>query len=142
VHIHVERAAMDDVQAMWAIAEQAGDNPDMRAILMDNVDKRNVYVAKTGFTIVGLATRENTFFGYPYIATLHTDPDYQNHAVAALLIEYLVKTNPADRLFASAAASDETRKYMYSKLGFQRSGMVYHVNPTSESEIIFVRLLT
>ncbi len=140
--IHVERAAMDDVEAIWAIVERAVGHADMRMKIMENVDKRNVYVAKSGFTVVGFAMRENNFFDFPYISGLYVTPEYEDHAVGAMLVDYMIKTNPADRLFTSAPASDEITKYMFEKLGFRRSGMVYHVNDKNESEIIFVKLLT
>lgn len=142
--IHVERASMDDLPDIWAINEAVYAHGDdhARARLLDAVEKRSAYVAKEGFSVLGYAVREATFFGFPLLADICTHPNYRRQGVARALVAYLEKTNPADRLFASVPASNEVAKHMLQNLNYRRSGMIYNLNPAGETTIIFVHILT
>ncbi len=133
---------MDDLPHIWEISEVVYMHGDDRARLLDAVEKRSAYVAKEGFTVLGYAVREATFFGFPLLADICTHPNYRRQGVARALIAYLEKTNPADRLFASVPASNEVAKYMLQNLNYRRSGMIYNLNPAGETTIIFVHILT
>ncbi len=124
---HIERASMEDLPAVWAIDKQHTGDESGRAVLLAASEARALFVAKRGFTVLGYATREPTFFGYPYIARLAVDAEHDQAAVAGALLDYLEKTNPADRLFASVPVVDTDRQALWTGLGFVPSGRVENV---------------
>lgn len=140
--IHVERASLDEMPAIWEIDMQITGTDANRAALMDAVQERRVVVAKQGFNVRGFAVRHQDFFGYPLLARLATHPEHRQQGVARALLTYIEKTTPEDRLFTSAGASNTVAEQVLRAFGFRRSGIVYNVNENDDAEIIFVKMLT
>jgi len=141
MHVHVERATMEDMPLVWAIAAQQSDDQATRTQLLAASEARTLFIAKRGFNVLGYAVRELTFFGYPYLSALAADMAEDKQAVAGALLAYLEKTNPADRLFASARATDRDQQAWLTGFGFVRSGEVQHVNPDGETVYIYMKWL-
>ncbi|MEL6150555.1 MAG: GNAT family N-acetyltransferase [Chloroflexota bacterium] len=140
--MHVERASFEDLRDIWLVDEQVRGHTNRRRQLMDAVERKQCMVAKQGFTVLGYAVRDNTFFGYPFIAMLLVHPAHRDKHVTEKLLDYIEMTTPEDRLFTSVAENDTDDSTTYEALGFQRSGEVYNVDEDGITRIIYMKRLT
>lgn len=139
--MHVERASLEDLRDIWLVDEQVIGHTERRRRLMDAVEKRNCLVAKEGFTVVGYAVREYTFFGYPFIAMMLVHPDYRDKNVIQKVMAYIEMTTPEDRIFTAIPENNTVDAATYEALGFERSGEVYNVDENGITRIIYMKRL-
>jgi ribosomal protein S18 acetylase RimI-like enzyme len=139
--MHVERATLEDLRDIWLVDENVRGHSDRRRRLMEAVEKKHCLVAKEGFTVVGYAVREPTFFGYPFIAMMIVHPGYRGKGVIEEILEYIEMTTPEDRIFTSVEQTDDMEQQTYESFGFERSGEVYNVSKDDTAYIIYIKRL-
>ena len=88
---------------------------------------------------VGYGVLDGSFYGNGFVSMLFTDPPHRRSGVATLLMRHLESISPTPKLFTSTNESNLPMQSLLAKLGYERSGVIYNLDP-GDPELVYVRL--
>jgi len=136
----VRPARRDDLNAICSTDPDAGPDSQRRERIARGIDGGEISVAESDGRIVGYALLVWSFFARPFIELVVIDPACRGHGVGPLLIRSVEAGCSADRLFTSTNESNAHMRHVLEKLGYERSGVVHHLDP-GDPELVYSKAL-
>lgn len=136
----IERATEDDL--VGVIAVDAAHMGTPRAdFLTETVRKRQCYIAREGWDVLGFAVLTREFFGQYFVDLLIVHPEQRRKGVASALMQHIERIVPTDRLFTSTNESNAPMQALCERLGFVKSGWIDNLDE-GDPEIVYFKRLT
>ncbi|MEP7292149.1 MAG: GNAT family N-acetyltransferase [Chloroflexota bacterium] len=136
----VERATEDDFANVLAI-DAAHSSPGRAEYLTEAVKKRECYIAREGWDVVGFVTLTRSFFDQYFIELLLVDPQQRRKGVGSALIRHIEEIIPSEKLFTSTNVSNLPMQALCKTLGFVVSGWIDNLDEDDPEIIYFKRLI-
>lgn len=134
--LSIAPAAPTDFPAVRAILGSDRDASRLRAV----VEHGQCWLARAGATPISFVVFAYTFFGFGFVETLATHPDYQQRGVATALMRHIESVCTTDRLFTSTNASNVRMQRLCLSLRYRVSGYVDNLDE-GDPELIYVKRL-
>ncbi|HXQ11952.1 MAG TPA: GNAT family N-acetyltransferase [Caulobacteraceae bacterium] len=96
------------------------------------------WIADIAGAPVGFALTSNAFFYKPMIELLVVAEAHRRQGIALMLLDHCEAAHTDDRIFVSTNASNTAANALFTKAGFQGSGIVYNLDP-GDPELIYVK---
>jgi ribosomal protein S18 acetylase RimI-like enzyme len=135
----VERATEDNLADVIAV-DAAHMGAPRAEFLTEAIRKRECYVAREGWDILGFAVLTQAFFGQYFIELIIVHPDQRRRGIAAGLMRHLERIVPSPKLFTSTNESNTPMQALCEKLGFVKSGWIDNLDDGDPEIIYFKRL--
>jgi len=136
----VRPAWPDDLEAICRTDPDAGPESRRRERIARGVDAGEIRIAEVDGRIVGYALLAGSFFGRPFIELVVIDPSCRGRGVGPVLIRSIEASCSGGRLFTSTNESNAHMRHVLEKLGYERSGIVHHLDP-GDPELIYSKAL-
>lgn len=134
----VERATEDDLEGVIAV-DTAHGTPRLE-YLAEAVKKRECYLAREGWDVIGFAILTRSFFGQYFIDLLIVHPDQRRKGVGSALIRHIEAILPAQKLFTSTNQSNTPMRALCETLGYVKSGWIDNLDEGDPEIVYFKRL--
>lgn len=140
----VERATEDDLADVITIDAAHHVDAAMHystgriQYLTEAVKKRECYIARESWNILGFVTLTQNFFGNYFIELLIVHPEKRHNGVATALMRHVEKIVPEDKLFTSTNESNAPMQALCEKLGYVKSGWIENLDE-GDPEIIYFK---
>lgn len=133
----VERATEENLADVLRIDRTLGDL-GRAAYIEDAVRRRECYIARAGWDVLGFLILTHAFFGQYFIELLVVQPDQRRSGVATALIAHVEALVPAAKLFTSTNESNAPMQALLAKLGYVRSGWIDNLDE-GDPELIYYK---
>jgi ribosomal protein S18 acetylase RimI-like enzyme len=135
----VERATEDNLADVIAV-DAAHMGTPRAEYLTEAIRKRECYIAREGWDVLGFAVLTQEFFGEHFIELLVVHPDQRRRGVASALIRHIEQIVPTEKLFTSTNESNAPMQALCETLGFVKSGWIDNLDDGDPEVIYFKRL--
>lgn len=98
------------------------------------------FVAEAAGTLIGYAALEHSFYERGFIAMLMVAPEYRRQGVASGLMQVVETHCTSNRIFTSTNQSNMPMQQLLTRLGYEPSGTMYHLDE-DDPELVFSKLL-
>ncbi len=132
--MRVERTTEDDLADVIAI------DPARAEYLTSAIQKRECYIVREGWDLLGFAVLTRGFFDQYFIELLIVRPDRRRQGAATALMQHVEQIVPAEKLFTSTNQSNAPMRALCEKLGFVQSGWIDNLDEGDPEIIYFKRL--
>ncbi|MCC6804905.1 MAG: GNAT family N-acetyltransferase [Anaerolineae bacterium] len=141
----VERATEDDLVGVIGVDAAHGSQASMGApraeYLTEAIRKRQCYIAREGWDVLGFAVLTREFFGQYFVDLLVVHPDHRRKGIARALMQHIERIVPEEKLFTSTNQSNAPMQALCEKLGFVRSGWIENLDE-GDPEIVYFKRFT
>src|SRR5690348_13499888 len=111
----VERATEDDLEGIIDVDAAQNGTPRV-AYLVDAVKKRECYIARENWEVVGYVLLTRQFFGYSFMEMIIVLPEYRRKGVASTLLRHIEKILPSQKLFTWTKESNKPMLSLFERL--------------------------
>ena len=129
-----DHASISGIETMIVGDDRLADH------LQETLVHEQCWLARIDIHPVGFVVSNQTFFGYGFVETLATHPDYRHQGVGTALMRHIESVCPTDRLFTSTNASNIRMQRLCLSLGYRVSGYVDNLDE-GDPELIYVKHL-
>ncbi len=137
--MNFERATEDDLEGIIDV-DAAHNGAPRVAYLVDAVKRRQCYIAREGWNVIGFGILTREFFGHYFIDLLVVHPQQRRKGAGSGLMRHLAMILPAEKLFTSTNQSNLPMQALCEKLGFVKSGWIDNLDEGDPEIIYFKRL--
>ena len=114
-----------------------------RTVLVDKIERGEVYVAEKAGRLVGLA-RFNFFCDLdPFLSLILVLEPYRRQGIGSQLMQFWVQemTQKGHRLLLTSTEADEDAQFFYRKLGFADTGSILFPGYQVATELVLLKRL-
>jgi ribosomal protein S18 acetylase RimI-like enzyme len=126
----VRKAELNDFDRIDSFDVFAGER-------REDIKRGECFVAVENEEIVGYIVFNRSFYLMPFIQFLCVDPKFRQKGFAGKLLDYVEQTCDDEKLFASTESDNLTMLKVFSKRGYQVSGVIENIQ--EKSEIVFCK---
>jgi len=135
----IREAALDDVSAI-AILDKDFASRGREEFVRRAAQKGYAFVLEQDGQIIGLGVLEYTFFEWGFISLVYVSPSARRTGAGEMLVRYLVSVCKTRKLFSSTNRSNEPMQALFTKVGFESSGVIHNLDP-DDPEIVYYKAL-
>lgn len=113
---------------------------DRRDFIRRSVLNGRCYVAVVEKKLVGYTVLEYDFWGFGggFISMLQVKEAFRRRGIGSELMKYVENLCKEEKLWTSTNQSNRPMQGLLRKLGFERSGIIYNLDP-SDPELIYLK---
>jgi ribosomal protein S18 acetylase RimI-like enzyme len=135
----IRKAALDDVSAISACDREFASRGQVGFARM-TAERECLYALEEDGTVIGLGVLEYTFFEWGFISLVYVIPFARRTGAGEMLLRYLVSICKTRKLFSSTNRSNEPMQALFTKVGFELSGVIHNLDP-NDPEIVYYKAL-
>lgn len=135
----IRNAAPEDIDAISAgdseFASGGREEFVRRAVL-----REGCYVLERGEKIVGIGVLEYTLFEHGFISLVYVSPSARRSGAGESLLRHFVFICRTPKLFSSTNRSNRPMQALFSKVGFEPSGIIHNLDPNDPELVYYKRV--
>jgi ribosomal protein S18 acetylase RimI-like enzyme len=135
----IRKAALDDVSAISACDREFAFRRREGFARM-TAERECLYALEEDGTVIGLGVLEYTFFEWGFISLVYVSPFARRTGAGEMLLRYLVSICKTRKLFSSTNRSNGPMQALFTKVGFELSGVIHNLDP-NDPEIVYYKAL-
>ena len=136
----IRLAHPEDAEAIIALDDVAQGDPQRRKFIEATTDDGNCFVAVLDGQCVGYGVLEHTFYGNGFVSMLMVGRTHRRLGIGASLMRHIESKCRTSKLFTSTNTSNEPMRSLLAKLGYERSGVIYNLDP-DDAELVYLRTI-
>ena len=136
----IRRAKADDISIVLAFDQESAKN-ERREVIQRATDSGDAYVLEQNESVIAVGILEYTFFNHAFISLVYVDPQERRTGAGEMLFRHLISACRTSKLFSSTNLSNIPMQALFTKLGFEKSGMIQNLDP-KDPEVIYYKALT
>lgn len=141
VKMRIRKARKEDISRIIKLDNLAQYDSKKKIFIKNSVLDKNCYVALDQGIPVGYAVLEYTFFEFGFVSMLYLLDKHRRKGIGRRLMEHLENKCKTDKLFTSTNKSNKPMQKLLKKMNYQRSGMVYNLDP-GDPELFYFKKIT
>jgi ribosomal protein S18 acetylase RimI-like enzyme len=130
----------DDLTALIALDHIAAVSAERRAFMERALTERRAWVILWDGHICGYGVLSHDFFGHSFLEMVYIAAEWRSQGLGPLLIRFLETQSRTAVFFTSTNESNGHMQRVLTKLGYERSGIIYNLDP-GDPELIYARHL-
>ena len=130
----------DDLTALLALDQLAVTSAERRAFIERALAEQRAWVILWDGHICGYGVLSHDFFGHSFLEMVYIAAEWRSQGLGPILIRYLETQSRTAVFFTSTNESNGHMQRVLAKLGYERSGIIYNLDP-GDPELIYVRHL-
>ena len=134
----IRLAHPEDAEPIIALDDVAQRDSRRREFIQGATDNGTCFVAVLDGQCVGYGVLEYTFYGYGFVPMLVVGPTHRRLGIGTSLMRHVESICQTSKLFTSTNASNEAMRSLLAKLGYERSGVIYNLDP-DDPELVYLR---
>jgi ribosomal protein S18 acetylase RimI-like enzyme len=103
-------------------------------------DSGHTYVLEQNGKIVAFGILEYTFFEHGFISLVYVDHRERRTGIGETLLRHSISVCRTSKLFSSTNETNSPMHALFTKVGFEVSGMIQNLDPNNP-EVIYYKLL-
>jgi ribosomal protein S18 acetylase RimI-like enzyme len=135
----IRKAVLDDVSAFSACDREFAFR-GREGFARMTAERECLYALEEDGTVIGLGVLEYTFFEWGFISLVYVIPSARRNGAGEMLLRYLVSICKTRKLFSSTNRSNEPMQALFTKVGFELSGVIHNLDP-NDPEIVYYKAL-
>jgi N-acetylglutamate synthase-like GNAT family acetyltransferase len=135
----IRKAALNDVSAIASLDRDFASR-GREEFVRRAAQKGYAVVLDQDGQIIGLGVLEYTFFEWGLISLVYVIPSARRTGAGEMLLRYLVSICKTRKLFSSTNRSNEPMQVLFTKVGFEVSGVIHNLDP-NDPEIVYYKAL-
>jgi N-acetylglutamate synthase-like GNAT family acetyltransferase len=136
----IRKAVLEDISGLSHCDREFGSG--RRNEFVERATQRgDGHVLEQKGKVIGVAVLEYVFFEHGFVSLIYVRPDARRTGVGETLLQYLVSICQTGKLFSSTNQSNLPMQALFAKVGFERSGMIYNLDP-EDPEIVYYKATT
>src|SRR5260370_13352767 len=135
----IRKAALDDVSAIASLDRDFASRR-REEFVRGAAQKGYAFVLEQDGQIIGLGVLEYTFFEQGFISLVYVSPSARRTGAGEMLVRYLVSICKTRKLFSSTNRSNEPMQALFTKVGFEPSGVIHNLD-LDDPEIVYYKAL-
>ena len=141
--MRIRLARQEDVKNIIRFDHIAKSRKERRDFIKRSVLNKRCYVAAIKGKPVGYTVLKYDFwsFGGGFISMLYMHEDYRRRGIGSALMNYATKKCKEEKLFTSTNQSNKPMQSLLKKLKYERSGIIYNLDP-GDPELIYFKRIT
>ncbi|MBV8413955.1 MAG: GNAT family N-acetyltransferase [Verrucomicrobia bacterium] len=132
-------AREDDISVVTAFGNES-TNDERREFVRRALDGGNAYVVEQNGRAIAVGILEYTFFENGFVSLVLVDPRERRMGVGETLLQHMVSACRTSKIFSSTNLRNGPMHALFSKLGFEVTGMIHNLNP-KDPEVIYYKAL-
>ena len=140
----IRLAKQEDVKQIikFDYIAQVRSRKDRRDFIRRSVLNKRCYVTVSKGKPVGYTVLEYDFWGFGggFISMLYVKADFRRRGIGSELMKYAEDKCKKEKLFTSTNQSNKSMQSLLKKLRFERSGIIYNLDPGDPEPIYFKRI--
>lgn len=134
----IRQAVADDLSTLSDLDRTARGSADRGDFIRDAVKGHRAWVVELSEGIIGYGVLSHGFFGRSFIDLIYIAETLRSSGYGPKLILFLEGQSKSDDLFTSTNESNSHMQHVLEKLGYERSGVIHHLDP-GDPEIVYVK---
>lgn len=137
---HIRPATPDDLNALLALDHVAASSAERGAFIARAIAEQRTWVITVGQRVYGYGILTYDFFGHTFLELVYIAAEWRSQGLGPTLIRFLETQSRSATFFTSTNESNRQMQHVLEKLGYERSGVIYNLDP-GDPELIYVRHL-
>lgn len=134
----IRKATLSDIHTISACDSEFGFG-NRKEFIERAIPRGGSYVLEQEGKVIGVAVFEYTFFEHGFISLIYISQTARRTGAGEMLLRYLLSICETPKLFSSTNQSNDAMQAFFAKLGFERSGVIYNLDP-NDPEIVYYRV--
>lgn len=131
----------DDLTALLALDHIAAASTERRAFIERAIAEKRAWVVTWDKRVCGYGVLSHDFFGHSFLEMVYIAAEWRSQGLGPILIRFLETQSRTAVFFTSTNESNVHMQRVLAKLGYERSGVIYNLDP-GDPELIYVRRLS
>jgi ribosomal protein S18 acetylase RimI-like enzyme len=131
----------DDLTALLALDQLAAASAERRTFIERAVAEQRAWVILWDGYLCGYGVLSHDFFGHSFLEMVYIAAEWRSQGLGPILIRYLETQSRTAAFFTSTNESNDHMQRVLAKLGYERSGIIYNLDP-GDPELVYVRQLS
>jgi ribosomal protein S18 acetylase RimI-like enzyme len=131
----------DDLAALLALDHIAAASAERRAFVERALAERRAWVISVAGHICGYGVLSHDFFGHSFLEMIYLAAEWRSQGLGPILIRFLETQSRTAAFFTSTNESNRHMQRVLQKMGYERSGIIYNLDP-GDPELVYVRHLS
>ena len=133
----IRKATLQDVSAI-SVGDSEFVSASREEFVRRAIPREGVYLLEQGGKIIGIGVLEYTFFEHGFISLLYVNPSARRTGAGESLLRYFVSVSQTPKLFSSTNQSNKPMQALFSKLGFEPSGIIHNLD-SDDPELVYYK---
>jgi ribosomal protein S18 acetylase RimI-like enzyme len=134
----IREALIADLPALHALDHVARDSADRRSMIDRAVREARSWVIEGDGAVAGYGIISHEFFGRSFLELIYIDQRARGKGLGPQVIRALELQSKSASLFTSTNESNLHMQHVLARLGYERSGVIYNLDP-GDPEVIYVK---
>ncbi|MEM8995122.1 MAG: GNAT family N-acetyltransferase [Acidobacteriota bacterium] len=134
----IRRAVDDDLSALGDVDPAVRRGSDRTAFLRDAVRDHRAWVVEGAGGVIGYGVISHGFFGRSFIELVYVAEAHRSSGYGPQMVTFLEGQSRSNDVFTSTNASNSHMQHVLEKLGYERAGVIHHLDP-GDPELVYVK---
>jgi ribosomal protein S18 acetylase RimI-like enzyme len=136
----IREAAATDLEAIFSFDHIARLEQGRRTSIDGAVRSGSCLVAEQDAAVVGYAVLNYSFYGNGFVPFLYVAQAARRCGIGRALMQSLAGRCATEKLFTSTNDSNVPMRQLLESLGYERSGIIYNLDP-GDPELVYLKRL-
>ncbi len=137
----IRPATAVDLPSLYQLDHIARSDAERRAFITRSVREGRAWVMVPAGRVCGYGVMGHEFFGRSFLEMVYVAAEQRGQGLGPQLIRFMETQSRSDTFFTSTNESNGHMQHVLEKLGYERSGIIYNLDP-GDPEIVYVKHLT
>ncbi len=138
---HIRQGLLGDIPQILDLDDVTRSDPALPAFIERVIIAGECYLAEMPHgVVVGYVVLDYTFYKQGFVSQLYVGQGYRRLGAGTLLMKHLEGLCATPKLFTSTNLSNTAMQGLLSRLGYQLSGVIEHLDE-GDPELVYVKFL-